>query len=113
MTSKVVSTALRDSQGVEAADLASRLDVKAAAISGNEEPTNSSSAGSVHPSTKKEKLPKASPVTPKQEEKPGEKSLSNGVRSDDMAKTSANPQTSSKPLSISELRKLARKPSDR
>ena len=113
MTSKVISTAPRDSQGVVAADLASREDAKVLTISGSEEPTNSSSAGSVLPSTKKEKLPKASPVTPKQDEKLGETPPANGVRSVNKEKTSANHQTSSKPLSISELRKLARKPSDR
>lgn len=50
MTSKVVTQMPRDPKTVTPIDSSIKDDVKAMATSGNEEPTNSSSAERLHPS---------------------------------------------------------------
>ena len=84
--------------------------MKGLATSGNEEPTNSSSAERLHPTTKKEKAQKSSsaaqarPEADTHLEKGDEQS--NGIRREPMAEA----ESVKRPLSIKELRRLARKP---
>lgn len=59
MTSKVVPPVPRDPKTVVTPDLSIKEEVKVVATSCNEEPTNSSSAGSVHPFSKKDKAHRA------------------------------------------------------
>ena len=70
MTSKVVTQMPRDPKTVTPSDSSIKDDVKAMATSGNEEPTNSSSAERVHPTTKKDKPGKAPSATPAAPSKP-------------------------------------------
>ena len=59
MTSKVVPTAPRDLKAIIASDDAGKEDVKASATSATDEPTNSSTLGSLNTTNKKEKPVKA------------------------------------------------------
>ena len=67
MTSKAAGSAPREQKPPVAAEFASKDDVKASGTSGNDELTNSSSAGSAHPFSKKDKALKVFPATTKQE----------------------------------------------
>jgi len=65
MTTKVAPPAPLDQKAL---DYSSKEEIKASAISGNDEPTNSSSAGSHHPSLTSSRVPKLPPSVSGQEE---------------------------------------------
>ncbi len=122
MTSKASPAAAKDPKTVLPCGLATQEDLKASATSGNDEPTNSSSAGSLNPSTKKEKSQKALKASPSLEPDDSESlpvassialTLTNERPKDCAKEPEEVPAKKSAPPSLPDLRKLARKPGSR
>ena len=125
MTSiKAPPAAPADPKNALSAGLTTQDDLKASATSGNDEPTNSSSAASLNPSTKKDKPQREEPKADCLEAEADSESLPvasttltttlTNERSKDCAKeTDKAPVKQSKRLTMHDLRKLARKPGAR
>lgn len=113
MTSKVVASAAP--QDPKLPTLSTKEAIKAQGTSGNDEPTNSSSAEHPRPSLSNAKATKAPASGPGQEtemtEKPNEVQL-NGTKSA-QATGCAPPAATPKVFSVADLRKLARRPGQR